>query len=204
VLARPHVAVNSDNRADLQVVEEANDGQWLYVLAKVSMPAPLEDGDRVILEATGLKGADTIVSERKAIKAGDRVSGGDGSATEYLVPFKLPAGGLTDYQLQLAWGDDAKPIVSGQELIGGLKLEGFNEPGKDGYLVGNIANSGNHIVNKVVLLVEYGPLDSTTGVHQNAELIDMVGLGLKPGANRKITLQVPAGEKSKVSISDAA
>lgn len=204
-LVRPaHVIPSAEVKADLQVVEEANDGNWLYVLAKVRMPEPLGDADNVVVEATGLSGANTVLSERKAVKPGDIVKDSGVVGAEYLVPFKLPATGLTDYQLQLAWGDEAKPLISGQELIGGLKLEGFGATPNQGYLVGSIANSGSQIVNKVVLLVEYGPLDSSTGVHQNAELIDLVGLGLKPGTTRKITLQIPAGVAPKVSISDAA
>lgn len=186
--------------ADLQVVEEANDGKWLYVLAKVRLPVPLTAEDRVVIEATGLKGPDVVASERRAIKPGDRVK--DSDAAEYLAPFRLPAAGLTDYQLQLAWGEDAVPVASGEDIIKGLSLDGFEGESKDGYLTGNIANSGVTTVSKVVLLIEYGPLDSVTGVPQNAELVDLVGLQLRPGASRKITLQIP-GANPRVSISDA-
>ncbi len=187
---------------DIQVAEEANDGRYLYILAKIDLPVELTNSQRVVAEAIGLHSGEVLVAEKKAVSPAFRSH--EEPDFQYLVPFKLPTEGLTDYQLKLAWGEDAKPVVSGQQLTAALELEGFTEPSSDNELVGSLKNTGTETVNKVVLLIEYGPLDSTRGVPQNAELLDLVGLGLKPGTSKRLSIKVPAGQKAKLSISDAA
>jgi hypothetical protein len=141
-----------------------------------------------------------------------------GTPTEFSV--SIPSHGITNYQLELLWGQDAAPFQkqarsnqgNGEEFLALRNLEVHRLPSDDCAtpnectvkftLTGEFYNAGSATISKVVLkagFVRADELDLAVKVLENERRIEVRNMGLTPGATKpfRLTLEkfIPMDEQ---------
>jgi hypothetical protein len=194
----------------LKVVDEVNDGQRLHILASIESRTPW-DPSRVMVRLTGFSGEKVLgVSDYPLLGSGNS---GAAAVFEPGRPFdvslSIPVVGVTDYQLELLWGEE-----SGMELQSAapspLQLRNVAviksaEPCSAGrcpvvYEVsGELINSGPGTIARAALGVGFLPHVQgggglVAGIPAEEEVVDIAALALEPGRSRPIKLSVEQPE----------
>jgi len=195
----------------LKVIDEVNDGQRLHILASIESRAEW-DPRRVMVRLTGLRGETVLgVSDY-------HVGSAVGSALPEMLPagdsfdisMSIPVQGVTDYQLELLWGEDAGPahtVVAASPLRlenvavargsasrrGGASCSGASCPIVF-EVTGTLTNRGTGTISRAALGVGFlphgGGAGSIIGVPADEEVVDLGALTLVPGTSRPIKLTV--------------
>lgn len=193
----------------LKVVDEVNDGERLHILASIESRT-MWDPRRVMVRLTGLSG-DTVLG----VNDYSLVGSGNPAVPAVLEPgrpfdvsLSIPVGGVTDYQLELLWGEE-----SGVELKGTapspLQLKNLTVAKSEVPCVaakcpvvfevsGDLANFGTGTIARAALGVGFLPHakggGAIAGVPADEEVIDLASLALEPGSARPIKLSVEQPE----------
>ncbi len=194
----------------LKVVDEVNDGQRLHILASIESRTPW-DPSRVMVRLTGFSGEKVLgVSDYPLLGSGNS---GAPTVFEPGRPFDVslsnPVAGVTDYQLELLWGEE-----SGMELKSAapspLQLRNVAviksatpcsaERCPVVYEVsGELINSGPGKIARAALGVGFLPHAQgggglVAGIPAEEEVVDIAALALEPGRSRPIKLSVEQPE----------
>jgi hypothetical protein len=141
-----------------------------------------------------------------------------GTPTEFSI--SIPSNGISNYQLELLWGQDAAPFQkqarsnqgNGEEFLALRNLEVHRLPSDDCAtpnectvkftLTGEFYNAGSATISKVVVkagFVRADELDLGVKVLENERRIEVRNMGLTPGATKpfRLTLEkfIPMGEQ---------
>jgi hypothetical protein len=191
------------------VVDEVNDGQRLHILASIESRT-VWDPRRVMVRLTGLSGEKIL-----GVSDYPLVASASGSAPALLEPgrpfdvsLSIPVAGVTDYQLELLWGEE-----SGMELKGTapspLQLQNVAVVRSGApceaercavvfEVTGNLTNLGTGTINRAALGVGFLPhaqgFGAVSGIPAEEEVIDLTALALQPGKSRPIKLSVEQPE----------
>jgi len=184
-----------------RVVEDYNDGRSLYVAGEVEVLADWETSDLLIRLAT-MNFGETVAENYFSLPPAAGQAGDGRVKARQVVPFALSASaaGMTDYQLELLWGREARERRPESVLPGGLPVELRNvqvslnqcsgDPCPAPYSVaGEIFNSGTSTLNEITLGVALSGAGSQ-GVPANEETVHISGLGLEPGQGRSFRLTI--------------
>ena len=110
----------------LEVADEVNDGERLHILGAVSAAADWNLKD-VIVKLTSLAGGNTIgVSYLPLTQAKKKLQTMIKAGEKYSFTISVPSKEITDYQLELLWGEEAKRYLSSvsDETGGVLEIRG--------------------------------------------------------------------------------
>jgi hypothetical protein len=203
----------------LRVIDEVNDGKTIHVQAGVTA-ATQWNAEGVVAVLTALKDgvrADKTYSQLSKVLQGEATDFSTGSLsqaiikpdTEIVFTLSVPADGVTDYQLELLWGEDAADLIQKSGNASGtrspvLELRGLqvvahrvqcSAPpcGSTHSISGTIVNSGGGVASSAVLGVGYlwvpqgVPLESS--IPQSEEKMELA-LKLAPGKSRRFTFHL--------------
>lgn len=192
--------IASDIPFKLSVAEEHNDGARLSVLASV-IPQTDWSAEDVVLKLSGLKDGHALnyafnkLSKDAALKVGEEVR----------LPVSIPAAGISEYQLELFWGNEARLVMAEADkkrieeatvVLRNLEIERTIEnciapPCAESFiLTGELFNNGHSVLKQVTLGVgfEWHKLGAEAIPAAEEEEISVPGLSLAPGAARKLKL----------------
>lgn len=203
----------------LQVVDEVNDGSRLHILGSVSAATDWDLKD-VIVKLTGLNnGQEVGISYLPLANADTRKEHLIKAGEKFTFSISVPSPELTDYQIELLWGEDAKRNLAlaraaqpGSVELRDIQVETIRQPcsGSDCEvtfrITGKIHNGTGKNITNLVLGVGYirtspAKLDLTRQIPQNEENIDIGRFLLAPGASREVRLNFdrPVLEKELVN-----
>lgn len=204
-------AVGKDGKPSLpfslQISDEVNDGDRLHILGTVSAATDWSLKD-VIVKLTSLSDGQPLgLSYLPLTQAKNKLQTVIKAEEKYSFTISVPSKDITDYQLELLWGEEAKhylsslgTITSGSLEIRDIQIETIRQPceGVDCNLTfrvhAKLQNSTNRLINKVILGIGYirmqagGELDLQRQIPQNEEKIDVGQIYLSPGASREIVI----------------
>ena len=210
---------NEQNRSSqdlpfvLEVVDEVNDGERLHVLGAVTAQTDWMVND-VVVRLTGMRSGEQIGisylplrSNLSSSQAGDTNTQIIKAQEKYSFSVSVPSQNITDYQLELLWGDEAKRHLKNIEVQkpGSLELRQIEVLTKKAdcpkqncgvvyKMTAQLFNSGATVIDKVVLGVGFlvvtpgQKLDFKKQIPQNEERIELSQLALMPGASRPLSL----------------
>lgn len=208
----------------LKIQDELNDGTNLYVKASLGGQVewrPEDIGVKLITVRSGEAKASSVYRVADLLPIQDRgrlIAPGD----EVLFTLQGEGGNISDYQLELLWGDDAKELVAEKVELPSeesfLALENLTV-GSDPALCesescitrfqlqGELVNKGDHEVSRAEIAVGFlwVPIDSnqdlTGQIPEKEERIVLKDLRLGPGRHRTIKLNftkaVPSSDKGE-------
>ena len=199
---------------DFRIVNEMNDGKNLHILAEL-LPHTNWPMSGVMLKLSGLKEGDIVSSRIYPIKDLlldiDRQKGSDRLLEGKPLRFALITSSeqLTDYQLELLWGDGKRlnpsevesstksiglppPVLSIQEIqLEAQDVACLKPPcGRSFKVRGVMINRGDEVIDRSMLGVSFvwvpegGSFDSTRYQADNEQRVQINRLGLKPGEKR--------------------
>jgi hypothetical protein len=203
------------------VLEESNDGETMVIKGRV-VPKTTWASDQVMVrlaavddageQVTSYQKLNDIAAERKELGAGQPVN----------FSLSLPSRGLSNYQLEVLWGNDAAPYGSApkaslkqpqppREFLALQGLEVHRVP--DGScsspeeclvrfsIKGEFFNSGRATIQNITLLAGFSPadkLDLPEQILENERRIEVRNVNLAAGAKKpfRLTLEkfVPASD----------
>ena len=198
------------------VVDELNDGERLHLLATVRSLAEWNP-DSVVVRLTGFKNGEAAGTTDYGL----RQLVGNGPIeknTPLTVSLSIPAAGITDYEVQLLWGEEAQSgapdkamskIVLVSKTVEQETVPCENRPCPIQFAVSaELQNGGAIAVDAVRLavgfLVNSGSLPAGRygGVPPNEEVIELSNLHLAPGETRSVRIvidqPVPAARAEQV------
>lgn len=196
---------DSDLPFSMKVMKEVNDGKELHILGSV-VARTAWSADAVLIRLTSLRSGDIVgvtnfpltklISETRPLEpsAGASVKAGE----ELTFSLSVGSDGLTDYQLELLWGAEAKQVVEKKKRSESLRLtvrnievqtlrgDCFYPPCEVRFqLKARLHNDGAGLIEKVVLGVGFVFTDSAPGtVPAQEEKIEVPNLKLFPGTSQ--------------------
>jgi hypothetical protein len=204
----------------LTVVDEVNDGERLHILASIESRAAW-DPRRLMVRLTGLQGDAVLgVSDYPvAAAAGTALPETLPAGESFDISLSIPALGITDYQLELLWGEEAGPastlvvasslrledvtVSRGTAAHGGEACRGGDCPVVF-EVTGTLTNQGPGTIFRASLGIGFlphggrgGPM---IGIPADEEVVDLGGLAIVPGASRPVRLTV---EQPSLASGDA-
>jgi hypothetical protein len=204
----------------LEVVSEENDGTRLAVSGRF-VPKVAWASDDVLVRLSAL---DDTGKHREAYFSLSNPAEPTaaqlqvGKPTEFSL--SLPSQGISNYQLELLWGKDAKPLLANahrtpgedQEFLALRNLEAYRVPSDDCAtpnqctvkftLTGEFFNAGSATIKGVSLVAGFAradELDLTDKVLENERRIEVRNMNLAPGGTKpfRLTLEkfIPLDEQ---------
>lgn len=201
----------------LEIVEELNDGANLHIHGRVQS-ATAWPADDVVVRLSGMRAGEARkVSFYPLAKLQQQKP--DSQLAAQVLPntpldfyLSVPSAELTDYQLEVLWGKEAKSVqpktnsAAGQEKEG-LVLQSINvqrlipncvaAPCPSTYrLVGSLFNNSSEEVQRVELGVGFvwvptgTNLDLSSQIPQDEENVEITGLNLAPQQSRPFKLDI--------------
>lgn len=200
----------------LEIVEELNDGTNLHIHGRVQSAAdwPAED---VVVRLSGMQSGEAKkvafyplnkLQQKSESPTLSRVA--KGAPVDFYL--SVPSAQLTDYQLELLWGREAKTILPASNTAAGnqaqgLLLQSLNvqrlipncsaPPCPSTYrLAGNLFNNSNQVVQQAELGVGFiwvpkgANLDLSAQIPQDEENVEISGLNLAPQQSRPFNLDI--------------
>ncbi|RMG41073.1 MAG: hypothetical protein D6719_09305 [Candidatus Dadabacteria bacterium] len=187
----------------VKILDEINDGRNLRVIGSISADRPWNP-DNVVVRLVGLgqgqEKAENVfaLSERKKSEKSSAGNIGAGEPVSFVL--SVPASGLSDYQLEVLWGEDAAPylkkesaLLEVRNLSYGIKPCASKQNCDDSYVLeGELVNTGKKLVTAARLgLAFYGggdKLDLSGKVPENEQIIKLAGINLAPGELQPLRL----------------
>ncbi len=189
----------------IEVLDDANDGGRFLVL--VSLLAQTDwQAQEVGLRLLGLQGGNIVQrTEYSVAELLDEIDGDPASAVleggeAYELVLTTDAKGLTDYQVELFWGPEAKALFAKNSQAGEISLENIRIaqlrsgcPGPDCLaqfqIEAELLNSTTTLIDDATLLIQF--FDTITGVQMtHEERVSLGKLGLEPERARAIRLLI--------------
>lgn len=193
------------NPLSVEIEQEGNDGKRLYVKGRVRAESSVPLGG-VVVHLTSLHNADIIgeayyplAAATNGAKAPLLPAGGD-------VPFSISvdSDGMTDYQVELLWGEEGASFIKAAapadslRTEGGIRVENVSASNYEGnceqagcagtaFVTASIVNNSPEPVDKVLL-----GLAIADGAEM--ESFEITGLKLSPSASRPVSIQVDIPE----------
>jgi hypothetical protein len=209
--AAPVAIAESDGRGAmpfrLKVLDEYNDGAQLHIRGSVDSLVTWDPAS-VVVRLTGLNAGNQVGVTHRTLKE----LMGAAPATPLVeagaaVPFTLdvPSSGITDYQIELLWGEEAHELLpqAGPEIVLKLSLRDLEietlkgecpyDPCEVNFrLLGRLQNDGDGVIARAELGVGFVSVaELASSVHLGAsviplqeETIPVNGLELKPGESQ--------------------
>jgi hypothetical protein len=203
----------------LEVLDEVNDGERVSIRGRI-VPKNDWNRDDVVLRLSALDelGNSKLVFRKLSDIApkGEGLRGG--SPTEFVL--SIPSRGISNYQIELLWGDEATPFMaraaesaSGDgEVLALRKLEVHRVPSESCAtpdecsvkftITGEFFNSGGATLKNVVIEAGFSPadkLDLPGQILENARRIEVRNLNLVPGGTKAFRLAleklIPSSEQ---------
>jgi hypothetical protein len=198
----------------LSVAKEENDGQTLRVVADVIPQVAWPSDNAMVRLATYRNGAllqeryfpiaAALAPSQEEFKSQEKVS----------LAMQVPSVGMTDYQLELLWGEEAlriseqlqseaRPLLRISELEIERKREECNGFPCDIVFVlrGVVENTGQEVLGDIVLAVGFIRVDGDVKRPENEEKVPLSGLELAAGDKRPLRLvidrRIPETEAGK-------
>ncbi len=210
--APPELTRENELPFEVTVQDEVTDGHTLHLLVGL-MPKADWSGEELAFRLTTLNGIETIFSRQfplnrilnnqSNLKAGQPIA----------VSLASPAERMTDYQLEVLWGEEARASLA--QFPATLEISGLHFiqapqscpalPCEITYKVeAQLLNNTDTIINSAKLGIGYrwqprGLLDSDSTIPQNEENILLDGLKLSPGSSRALKLELA----SAVTLTEA-
>jgi hypothetical protein len=197
----------------LDVLQETNDGETLRIKGQVVSKTSRSSSD-VLVRLTALDdtGAQRISFHKFADLTPNTSEFRAGTPTQFSLA--LPAQGISNYQLEVLWGNDAAPFLNDtraslkapptpKEYLALRNLEVHRVP--DGScsspeeclvtfsIKGEFFNSGKSVVRDVVLIAGFSPASKIDLPHQileNEKRIEVKNLALGPQATKPFRLSL--------------
>jgi len=180
----------------LRVVDEMNDGASLHVLANIEARTPW-DPRRVLVRLTGLRSGE-IVGVRDFRLGGSGGAAASMAAGQVMpVSLSIPVAQVTDYQLELLWGEEAgepasvalPPLTLQSLAIRRLPESCPEAVCRISYEVsGELRNNGRGIIYRAALGVGFA--EGGQSDPDNEEQVELGVLALQPGQSRPIRLVI--------------
>lgn len=200
----------SNQPFDFKILQEFNDGANLFVVAEITSRVkwPLDEvavhlatrKDGEIVKELGQSLRQALGSEVKPFES-DMLKAGEVRKFS----LSVPSSGMSDYQLELLWGEEAQPYLRafGQQQAIELREINFQRVNclSDScpleYEVRcQIVNAGNRLVNIVHLGTAWSSINPSDGLVVESEIQEEVvtlrGLALKPGSARELKVKISA------------
>ncbi len=184
----------------VKVLDEVNDGAHLYLRVRIVFRRQW-DSSQVSLILRGLR--DGLAEEAERFPLRKLIPEAAESpmlpAGAYVVSVHVPAVGLTDYQLELAWEKKKPQAVE----LRGVRVEQAKNCGRErcaaGYQVAaELFNSGSQTVQRVVLGLSFTEKGGPGG-HTLENQVEIEDLSLDPGSSREVRLEVESPEGADLS-----
>jgi hypothetical protein len=196
----------------LEVLDEANDGERLAVHGRV-VPKVAWDPSQVVVRLSALDENGESRLSYYSLGGNNTLQPGAGAALEPGRPAEftlaIPSAGITNYQLELLWGADARPFLKeataagskGKEFLALRNLEVHRVPGEECSnpdacrvkftITGEFYNSGSGVVTRISLKAGFVPadqLDLPDQIFENERRIEIRNLRLGPGSTKPFRL----------------
>ena len=221
--AAPGAELNQASAADLatdlsgqespfvfEVVDEVNDGSSIHLRVRLETKGVWNPAG-VALKFSGLNAGQVVQEEvhpLSALLAKEGISGTQQLPEEALFSLVMPAAGLTDYQIELLWGEEASglvdsappPAAGGGLLIRNLTWQERRDCNQTPcrlsyYLQGEFFNGGVAAVNGVILGVQLRPGGGGSGgAARGEDQVRVDGLNLPPGEGRRLEIEIDGGQ----------
>jgi hypothetical protein len=191
----------------LEVADEINDGERLHILGTVSALTDWSLKDVIVKLSSLSEGRPVGVSYLPLSKTKKELSGTIKANEKYQFTISVPSQNISDYQLELLWGEDAKQYVAsvldgepGNLELRSIQMETIRQPcdGTDCKLTfrasAKLYNGTNKQVIKVILGIGFlriktgAELDLQRQIPQNEDKIDVGDILLPPGGSREIVI----------------
>lgn len=187
----------------LKVVDEVNDGERLHILASIESRTAW-DPRRVMVRLVGLSG-ETVIGTSDYPLAGV-VAPGDAlpAGRSFDISLSIPVKGVTDYQLELLWGEESGPVrveaaptpLRLEDMTVARATTGCATPNCPVVyeVTGSLTNRGTATISRAALGVGFlphgGGAGAVVGIPADEESIDLGALSLAPGTSRPVRLTV--------------
>lgn len=192
----------------LEVLDEVNDGEQLNIRGRIVAKIPWSRADVLVrLSTLDDAGNSKIVLRTLSELAprGDML--GVDVPTEFVVA--APSHGISNYQIELLWGEEARPFISqaksadspGEQVLALRKLEVHRVPSESCAtpdecsvkftITGEFFNQGGATVRNVMIEAGFSPadkLDLPGQILENARRIEVRNLNLGPGGTKPFRL----------------
>lgn len=174
---------NTSNPFALEVEKDSNDGHNLFVVPSITGEIPWRTEDLVV-KVTALKEGDTLkvvkgpvsqfLDRNEDVEIGEKVT----------FPVTVPAEGLTDYQVELAWGG---PPLSPSGSNNAVTLSDLQMALDGGSFTVNLRNNSSNTIKTVILGVGFA---SNAPIDENEEKLTLSSLSLRPGELQPLSIEI--------------
>lgn len=203
---------DSNQPFSFKVLQEFNDGKNLYVVAEVESRANWPTADMAVHLMT-LKDGELLRESSQSLQS--LIAPGnnpenlaelkEGTARKFSM--SVPSQGMSDYQLELLWGEEAQAYLSKPQNDSGLELRKlqYNRIACTAAVCPlefevscELFNSGETIVNIVhlgtswVLADDLSKQELVADARANEEMVTLKALNLKPGTGRELKVKIAA------------
>jgi hypothetical protein len=192
----------------LEVLDEVNDGEQLSIRGRIVAKTAWPRTDLLVRLSTLDDAGDSKIVLRtlsELAPQGDLL--GVGTPTEFVV--SAPSHGISNYQIELLWGEEAQPFISQAKSVDGpreqvlalRKLEVHRVPSESCAtpdecsvkftITGEFFNQGGGTVRTVMIEAGFSPadkLDLPGQILENARRIEVRNLNLGPGGTKPFRL----------------
>jgi hypothetical protein len=198
----------SESPFTLEVLDEVNDGERISIRGRIVAKVPWARDDVLVRLSTLDENGDSKIVLRKL---SDLAPNGGALSVDNPKEFVVsaPSRGVSNYQIELLWGDDAAPFMNqateldsaGEQVLALRKLEVHRVPSESCAtpdecsvkftITGEFFNSGTATVRSVVIEAGFSPadkLDLPGQILENARRIEVRNLNLAPGAVKPFRL----------------
>ncbi|NMC62965.1 MAG: hypothetical protein GYA55_07325 [SAR324 cluster bacterium] len=200
VTSEPELEVEEhENPVQILIDNEKNDGERLYIKGRVKAKTAVQLR-QVVVRLVSLKNGEQIGAAYYPLAEKEKERGGDGMLAandEVSFSISVPAKEITDYQLELLWGEEAlnylvsvEPAVTpvNEEYLRIEEVQLFppdcGESTCEGksYLLAKLKNTSNKVIKALILALEL------KGAEEN--VLPLNDLALQPGAYRPLRLEI--------------
>lgn len=191
----------------LEVLEEVNDGETLHIVGAVAA-ATRWNVETVVVKLTGIHNGEvagvSYLPLVKAARPGPDFSHSIPPDERFMFSLSIPSKDLTDYQIELVWGDEAARYLAPKQGPGTLEVrelevETRQIPCAVGacdltfVITGKLFNAGATAIDRAVLGVGYVEGGLTLGPDEaavNEQQLEIPDLLLQPGDSRPFRLDL--------------
>lgn len=191
----------------LEVNDEVNDGDRLHVLGSISARTQWRLNEAIVKLSGISEGKVVGISYLPLTREPDKKSELIEADEKYAFSISIPSSNITDYQLELLWGEDAtryltqlKESRGGQLELRNVQVETIQQPceGKKCdttfRLSGTLYNGTSRAINEIILaagFIRHPPgevLDLSKQIPENEERVTLGRIYLRPGASRAVSM----------------
>ncbi len=183
----------------LEVVKEEYDGEYLALVATVTAYKEIRQKDPLVRVIPYSQGTPLAASTYRVADYVDSEHRGHKQSKVIKLPLVVPASSMSDYQIELLWGKDAKAAYEEQSTASKAGLSQVSdvvvqqvELLEGGMLYAVIHNSSGQTLQELGVQVAFakygGGLDFQKAFQENGVLLELHDLNLKPGGDKKLKI----------------